>query len=54
MAHARARLTPFGRLLLITRILEQGWSVPAAAESLGVSRATAYNEREASPYPCAS
>lgn len=42
MAHARARLTPFGRLLLVSRILEQGWSVPAAAESLGVSRATAY------------
>lgn len=42
MAHARARLTPFGRLLLVSRILEHGWSVPAAAESLGVSRATAY------------
>lgn len=42
MAHRRARLTPFGRLLLVSRILEQGWSVPAAAESLGVSRATAY------------
>jgi transposase InsO family protein len=42
VAHARARLTPFGRLLLVSRILEQGWSVPAAAESLGVSRATAY------------
>lgn len=42
MAHRRAKLTPFGRLLLVTRILEQGWSVPAAAESLGVSRATAH------------
>ena len=42
MAHRRARLTPFGRLLLVSRILEQGWSVPAAAESLGVSRATAH------------
>jgi transposase len=42
VAHRRARLTPFGRLLLVTRILENGWSVPAAAESLGVSRATAH------------
>lgn len=42
MAHRRARLTPFGRLLLVSRILDQGWSVPAAAESLGVSRATAH------------
>lgn len=42
MAHRRARLTPFGRLLLVSRILEHGWSVPAAAESLGVSRATAH------------
>jgi transposase InsO family protein len=42
VAHRRARLTPFGRLLLVSRILEGGWSVPAAAESLGVSRATAH------------
>lgn len=42
MAHRRARLTPFGRLLLVSRILEQGWPVPAAAESVGVSRATAH------------
>jgi transposase InsO family protein len=42
VAHRRARLTPFGRLLLVSRILEEGWSVPAAAESLGVSRATAH------------
>ena len=42
MAHRRAKLTPFGRLLLVTRIVDEGWSVPAAAESLGVSRATAH------------
>jgi len=42
VAHRRARLTPFGRLLLVSRVLEEGWSVPAAAESLGVSRATAH------------
>ena len=42
MGHRRARLTPFGRYLLVTRILQDGWSVSAAAESLGVSRATAH------------
>lgn len=42
MSHGRARLTPFGRLLLVTRIIEEGWTVAAAAESLGVSRATAH------------
>jgi hypothetical protein len=38
MGHRRAGLTPFGRYLLVTRILEDGWSVSAGAESLGVSR----------------
>jgi transposase InsO family protein len=42
MAHANARLTHFGRLLLVQRILELGWPAARAAESLGVSRATAY------------
>lgn len=42
MGHRRARLTPFGRYLLVTRILQDGWSVSATAESLGVSRATAH------------
>ncbi|MFL6183686.1 MAG: leucine zipper domain-containing protein, partial [Actinomycetes bacterium] len=42
MAHANARLTEFGRLLLIQRITELGWPPAQAAESLGVSRATAY------------
>jgi transposase InsO family protein len=28
--------------LLVTRILEEGWSVAAAAESMGISRATAH------------
>jgi len=42
VAHRRARLTPFGRLLLVTRIVEEGWSVAASAESMGVSRATAH------------
>jgi transposase InsO family protein len=42
MAHANARLTHFGRQLLVQRITELGWPPALAAESLGVSRATAY------------
>ena len=42
MAHRNARLTHFGRLLLVQRITELGWPPAQAAESLGVSRATAY------------
>ena len=38
----RARLTPFGRLLLVNRIVKEGWTAAAAAESLGVSRAIAH------------
>jgi transposase InsO family protein len=41
MGHANARLTHFGRLLLVQRITELGWRPALAAESLGVSRATA-------------
>jgi transposase len=42
MAHANARLTEFGRLPLVQRITELGWPPARAAESLGVSRTTAY------------
>src|SRR5215211_7812389 len=42
MVHRNARLTEFGRLLLVQRITELGWPPAQAAESLGVSRATAY------------
>jgi transposase len=42
MAHRNARLTEFGRLLVVQRILELGWPPAQAAQSLGVSRATAY------------
>ena len=35
--HARARLAPKGRLFVIERVLEQGWSVTAAAEAAGVA-----------------
>ena len=42
MAHTTARLTPFGRRLLVDRIEVQGGPVAHAAESMGVSRQTAY------------
>lgn len=43
MLHRTARMTPFGRQLLVERILTEGWPPATAAEMLGVSRATAYN-----------
>lgn len=42
MSHRKAKLTPFGRLLLVQRVEAQGWPAVRAAESVGVSRATAY------------
>lgn len=42
MAHRRARLTPFGRLLIIQRVAELGWTVAESAKAAGVSRATAH------------
>ena len=42
MAHRRARLTPFGRLVLVQRVLAERWPVPRVAEAAGVSRATVY------------
>lgn len=42
MSHRKAKLTPFGRLLLVQRVLGEGWPAVRAAESVGVSRATAY------------
>ena len=38
----RPKLTPLGRKLLIERVLDEGWPVKAAAESMGVSTQTAY------------
>jgi hypothetical protein len=35
MAHRNARLTEFGRRLLVQRITELGWPPAQAAESLG-------------------
>lgn len=42
MAHRRAKLTPFGRLLLVQRVTELGWSATEAAKAASVSRATVY------------
>ena len=42
MPHPHAKLTPFGRLLLIQRVETLGWPVCRAAASMGVSRQTAY------------
>jgi len=42
VTHARAKLTPQGRLLLVTRVLEEGWSVAMAAEAQGCSAATGH------------
>jgi transposase InsO family protein len=40
--HAKARLTPNGRRFVVGRVLEQGWSVTAAAEAAGVSERTVW------------
>jgi transposase len=40
--HGNARTCPNSRRLLVDRVLEQGWSVAAAAEAAGVSERTVY------------
>jgi transposase InsO family protein len=42
MPHASAKLTVFGRQLLVTRVLGEGWPVAHVADQLGISRATGY------------
>ena len=42
MAHANARLTFHGRMLLVSRILDQGMPVAHAAKAMGVSRQCAH------------
>jgi transposase InsO family protein len=42
VAHRNARLTQFGRLLLVDRVVRLGWTAAAAADASGVSRASAY------------
>jgi transposase InsO family protein len=41
MAHRRAKLTVFGRQLLVDRIETDGWTIARAAQAAGVSRQTA-------------
>ena len=40
--HKNARLTPQGRLLLVQRVTQQGWTVTAAADAAGLSERRAY------------
>ncbi len=40
--HASARLTPKGRAFVVSRVLEAGWSVTAAAEAAGVTERTVW------------
>ena len=42
MAHRTARLNVFGRELLVSRVLVEGWTVSTAAQAQGISRATGY------------
>ncbi len=42
MAHRNARLTLFGRQMLVDRVERLGWSPSAVADAAGVSRATVY------------
>ena len=42
MSHAKAKLTPSGRLLLVRRVLEEGWPPAHAAAMSGVSRQTVH------------
>jgi len=41
-SHKHARLTPIGRALLVSRVLELGWTVLAASRAGGVSCRTGY------------
>ena len=40
--HARAALSAIGRRLVVDRVLDEGWSVTAAAEAAGVTERTVY------------
>lgn len=42
MGHARAKLTPLGRALIVERVLVMGWAPARVAEAAGVSRPTVY------------
>ena len=49
MAHGRRRQNAYGRQVLVDRVLRQGRSVAAAAETLQVSRLTAYRRLRERP-----
>ena len=40
--HHNAKTTPSGRLLLVQRVLQDGWSIEEAAEATGISERTVY------------
>src|SRR6478609_10073173 len=40
--HKNARMTPFGRALLVRRVRVEGWCVAHAAHAAGVSERTVY------------
>src|SRR6266516_3852475 len=40
--HGNARTCPNSRRLLVERVMEQGWSVSAAAAAAGISERTVY------------
>src|SRR3990170_6784114 len=42
MGHANARLTPYGRGLLVKRVREQGMPVAHVARAMGISRQCAH------------
>lgn len=41
-SHKHARLTPKGRALLVSRVLDEGWTVADASMAAGVSQRTSY------------
>jgi transposase InsO family protein len=41
-SHKHARLTAIGRALLVSRVLDEGWSVTAASQAAGVSKRTGF------------
>jgi transposase InsO family protein len=41
-SHKHARLTPKGRALLVSRVLNEGWTVAAASAAAGVSKRTGF------------
>ena len=42
MVHRKSKLVPYGRQLLAERVLQDGWTVAAASDAAGVSRATGH------------